>query len=88
MPLGKRKTGADDGQTDLDELDELSHDMAVACNINDYATATRVYDRFLSVLQPDADLPPLDAIPLDARQEEDWRRNNTVRDGNSTRAVA
>ena len=35
--------------------------MAVACNINDYAAATRVYDRFLSVLEPGEDLPPLDA---------------------------
>jgi hypothetical protein len=61
MPLGKRRAGADDGQTELDKLDELSHDLAFACNINDYAAATRVYDRFLSVLQPGADLPPLDA---------------------------
>jgi len=38
MPLGKRKAGADDGQTELDKLDELSHDMAVACNINNIKT--------------------------------------------------
>jgi hypothetical protein len=61
MPLGKRRAGADDGQTELDKLDELSHDLAFACNINDYAAATRVYDRFLSVLEPGGDLPPLDA---------------------------
>jgi hypothetical protein len=61
MPLGKRRAGADDGQTELDKLDELSHDLAFACNINDYAAATRVYDRFLSVLEPGGDLPLLDA---------------------------
>ena len=59
--MGKRKAGADDGQTELDKLDELSHDLAFACNINDYAAATRVYDRFLSVLEPGGDLPLLDA---------------------------
>ena len=33
-------------------MDGLSQDMTVACIINDYGAASRVYDRFLSVVEP------------------------------------
>jgi hypothetical protein len=50
--LGKRKTGADDAPSQLEIIAGLSHDMRVAYNIKDYAAADRVYDRFLSVVEP------------------------------------
>ena len=42
--------------------------MAFACSINDYAAASRVYDRFLLVLEPGQDLLPIFLLTLYKRK--------------------
>ena len=52
MVLRKRKTRVEDATSQVEKIEGLSHDIQAACRMEDFAPAKRVYDRFLSVVEP------------------------------------
>ena len=68
MPLGKRKTGVEDAPSQVEKIDGFSHEMRVECGIHDYAGSKSVYDRFLSMVDPDIIVEPVFRLALDKRK--------------------